>query len=72
MFFKIKEITPFSKVINAYCGQKGIRTCELIYNGEIIQPDQTPKDVCYVKFNLLVSFAYFLPRVATIERLFHN
>ena len=47
MFFKIKEITPFSKLINAYCERKGITSCELTFNGELIQPDQTPKDVCF-------------------------
>ena len=45
VFFKIRNTSAFTKLINAYCERKGIASCELTYKGEVIQPEQTPKDV---------------------------
>ena len=45
--FAIKPTTPLSKIFGAYCGRVGAspHTVRFLYNGERLQPENTPKDI---------------------------
>ena len=49
LYFRLKQTTMFEKVIISYCERKGItdvNSCVLTFDGDVIQPNQTPLDVC--------------------------
>lgn len=45
--FKIKRHTQLRKLMEAYCGRQGvdISSIRFLYDGQRVQPDQTPKEV---------------------------
>ena len=49
VFFKIKRSTQLKKLMEAYCERQGKSSNSLrfLYDGERIQPTNTPNDVCF-------------------------
>jgi len=47
VYFKIKRQTPLRKLIDAYCQRqaKSASSIRFLYDGQRIQPDQTPEEV---------------------------
>lgn len=46
--FKVKEHTRFNKVFDAYCKKKSMpaNSVRFMFDGNRIQPDNTPAEVC--------------------------
>ena len=44
--FKVKRSTKFEKVISAFCDKKSwdVRSVKFLFDGQRIQPEQTPAD----------------------------
>ncbi len=56
--FKIKKQTPLRKLIEAYCSRQGLdmNSIRFLYDGNRIQPDQTPKEVQYHMVEIYLSY----------------
>lgn len=57
MYFKIKKQTPLRKLMDAYCQRQSVdhNSIRFLYDGQRIQPEQTPKEVALCECVYLVS-----------------